>query len=328
MSIGSAAAKAGNWFKKAGKSVSESAIGQATKKAGQKAGDVTSKAVEKVQEEGVKEATKSVGKSAVGGAIGGGLIGGGVGGVAGIATGADEDNTKSLIVTGALAGAFGGAAFRGIKTAIKGGAKAGGKAVSESTELAIRNSNEIIESSGKAAAKDMAEGATNHAVNDGAKGMLGNAGAKFDDIGTRIRNRVDNVTADEVKTATREYRRGEEALDVINANRDNISKENYDNLMEAANKYMNPRAETAFGSTKANVIAKSAQGGMIGAGGGAIIGGVDAAVDGDDDTSIIGGIVRGGLIGGLVGGAAGGTSHLISGNNGGRLFGTANTSAL
>lgn len=64
----------------------------------------------------------------------------------------------------------------------------------------------------------------------------------------------------------------------------------------------------------ANMISGAIEGGAIFGVSGAITGGLSAAFDGNDDTTIIGGAIKGGLIGGSIGAFAGGAYAYKTGN--------------
>jgi len=232
-----------------------------------------------IAKESASEATEKVssgiGKNSfVGGAVGA-VSGAGIGGITGMATGADEDNQNGMIVTGALAGITGGAIVGGLF------------------------GNNITKIAG-----GIAKGASNEAVEGGAKGLLKNVGAsaqdftdKIDDIGGKVANKITN---DHIAKNFGGYTL-EEAKEVFRN----------DLIDDAVNKV----------SKKANTLGGVAQGAIMGSVGGAVIGGIGGGIDEDD--TFIGGALKGGLIGGTLGGIGGGVSGYF--NNNAKLF--ANTTA-
>lgn len=86
-------------------------------------------------------------------------------------------------------------------------------------------------------------------------------------------------------------------------------------VAEAVSKTEKGAAMSAGATSRlVNGVEGAIEAGIVGAGGGAIIGGTSAALDGDEDTGIIGGAIKGGLVGGILGGAAGGTAGAILDN--------------
>lgn len=217
----------------------------------------------------------SRGKNALIGSAVGGISGAGIGGITGMATGADEDSQNGMIVTGALAGITGGAIVGGLF------------------------GNNITKVAG-----GIAKGASNEAVEGGAKGFLKNVGAsaqdfadKIDDVGEKVANKITNnhiaknfsgYTLDEAREVFRN-----------------------DLIDDAVNKV----------SKKANTLGGAAQGAIMGSVSGAVVGGVAGGIDEDD--TFIGGALKGGLIGGTLGGIGGGVSGYF--NNNAKLL--ANTTA-
>lgn len=217
----------------------------------------------------------SRGKNALIGSVVGGVSGAGIGGITGMATGADEDSQNGMIVTGALAGMTGGAIVGGLF------------------------GNNITKIAG-----GIAKGASNEAVEGGAKGVLGKVGAsaqdfadKIDDVGEKVANKITNnhiaknfsgYTLDEAREVFRN-----------------------DLIDDAVNKV----------SKKANTLGGAAQGAIMGSVSGAVVGGVAGGIDEDD--TFLGGALKGGLIGGTLGGIGGGVSGYF--NNNAKLF--ANTTA-
>ena len=255
-------------------------------------------------------------KNALLGGAAGALIGGGAGGIMATASGADDDNTKAMIVTGALAGGIGGALVGGgakmlgkgagsVASASSGGGKALGQAASD------------VAQNGVEAAADIAAGEANHSVMGGAKGFFEDIGSKLDDLGSSIRNAVD---AEDIAFNNK----AQEALGKYGTFKGSVEGTP---LSEDTFNFMKGLAdENATGSTLGNVLGKAGQGAAIGAAGGLITGGIAGATD--EDESLAGGALRGALAGGLLGGIGGGASHLVTGNNGGRLFNSAVTSAV
>lgn len=217
----------------------------------------------------------SRGKNALIGSVVGGISGAGIGGITGMATGADEDSQNGMIVTGALAG-------------IAGGAMVGGLFGNNITKVA----------------GGIAKGASNEAVEGGAKGFLKNVGASAQDFADKI----DNV--------------GEKAANKITNNHIAKNFSGY-TLDEAREVFRNDLIDDAVNkvSKKANTLGGAAQGAIMGSVSGAVVGGVAGGIDEDD--TFIGGALKGGLIGGTLGGIGGGVSGYF--NNNAKLF--ANTTA-
>lgn len=203
-------------------------------------------------------------KNAIIGSVVGGISGAGIGGLAGMATGADEDNQNGMIVTGALAG-------------IAGGAMVGG--------LFGKNITKV--------AGGIAKGASNEAVEGGAKGLLKNAGAsaqkftdKIDDFGESISKNISK----------------KEKLNLVR----NIKKEHPEKGIQQILKDPENAESIAKAVRKGNTLGGAAQGAIMGAVPGVVIGGISGASDEDD--TFIGGAIKGGLIGGALGGIGGGVS--------------------
>lgn len=274
-------------------------------KAGTKTGAKGADAVEDIVEEKVKS---SRGKNALIGSAIGGISGAGVGGIASMATGADEDNQNGMIVTGALAG-------------ITGGAMVGG--------LFGKNITKV--------AGGIAKGASNEAVEGGAKGFLKNVGAsaqdfadKIDDVGENISKKFNKDFIDQNSSIRKEMAyqikknqggTAQEALEKARNITDAMSSGSYEpeNVMEqmVGNIYNDNVAKIRRG----NAIGGAAQGAIMGSVGGAVVGGVAGGIDEDD--TFIGGALKGGLIGGTLGGIGGGVSGYF--NNNAKLL--ANTTA-
>lgn len=219
------------------------------------------------------------GKNALIGSAVGGISGAGIGGIAGMATGADKDNQNGMIVTGALAGMAGGAMVGGLF------------------------GNNITKVAG-----GIAKGASNEAVEDGAKGLLKNVGASTQDFADKI----DNIGY----TAQHKYTRakGKEASKII-------SEMQKAGDFETIDKKSFIEGLTGGVKREGATLGGAAQGAIMGSVGGAVIGGISGGID-DDDT-FIGGALKGGLIGGTLGGIGGGVSGYF--NNNAKLF--ANTTA-
>lgn len=221
----------------------------------------------------------SRGKNALIGSVVGGISGAGIGGITGMATGADEDSQNGMIVTGALAG-------------IAGGAMVGGLFGNNITKVA----------------GGIAKGASNEAVEGGAKGFLKNVGASAQDFADKIDN-IGNKVQHKYTGA-----KGREASKIIAGMQeagefDVIDKKSF--------------IEGLTGGVKREgaTLGGAAQGAVMGSVSGAVVGGVAGGIDEDD--TFIGGALKGGLIGGTLGGIGGGVSGYF--NNNARLF--ANTTA-
>lgn len=271
----------------------EARLGQAAKdgaKAGTKTGAKGADAVEDIVEEKVKS---SRGKNALIGSAVGGISGAGIGGITGMATGADEDNQNGMIVTGALAG-------------IAGGAMVGGLFGNNITKVA----------------GGIAKGASNEAVEGGAKGLLKNVGAsaqnfadKIDDVGGKVSKKL-------VNNKEKVLRNG--VFDTLE--KQGFSKIDAQELSHGV--YGDSKIKDSLLSyTKtANTLGGAAQGAIMGSAGGALVGGVAGGIDEDD--TFIGGALKGGLIGGAVGGIGGGVSGYF--NNSAKILSntTANVNSL
>lgn len=221
----------------------------------------------------------SRGKNALIGSVVGGISGAGIGGITGMATGADEDSQNGMIVTGALAG-------------IAGGAMVGGLFGNNITKVA----------------GGIAKGASNEAVEGGAKGLLKNAGAsaqnfadKIDDIGYTVQHKYTGA-------------KGKEASKII-------SEMQKAGDFETIDKKSFIEGLTGGVKRKGAMIGGAAQGAIMGSVSGAVVGGVAGGIDEDD--TFIGGALKGGLIGGTLGGIGGGVSGYF--NNNAKLL--ANTTA-
>lgn len=284
------------------KAAENGVIGKAAAKAG------TADAVKDIVQEGENKIARGTKRNALIGSAIGGISGAGVGGIAGMATGADKDNQNGMIVTGALAGMAGGAMVGGLF------------------------GNNISKVAG-----GIAKGASNEAVEGGAKGLLKNAGAstqnfadKIDDIGENISKKFNKDFIDQNSSIRKEMAyqikknqggTAQEALEKARNITDAMSSGSYEpeNVMEqmVGNIYNDNVAKMRRG----NAIGKAAQEAIIGSAGGALVGGVAGGIDEDD--TFIGGALKGGLIGGAVGGIGGGVSGYF--NNNAKLF--ANTTA-
>ena len=221
----------------------------------------------------------SRGKNALIGSAVGGISGAGIGGITGMATGADEDNQNGMIVTGALAGITGGAIVGGLF------------------------GNNITKVAG-----GIAKGASNEAVEGGAKGFLKNVGAsaqdfadKIDDIGYTVQHKYTGAKGKEASKIISEMQKAGDF--------ETIDKKSF--------------IEGLTGGVKREgaTIGGAAQGAIMGSVSGAVVGGVAGGIDEDD--TFIGGALKGGLIGGTLGGIGGGVSGYF--NNNAKLF--ANTTA-
>lgn len=270
-------------------------IGKAAAKAG------TADAVEDIVQEGGKKIARGTKRNALIGSAIGGISGAGVGGIAGMATGADEDNQNGMIVTSALAGMAGGAMVGGLF----------GNSISK-------------------VAGGIAKGASNEAVEGGAKGLLKKAGASaqnfvdkgagssLDNIGNNIAKKASK--SGRLEVAKEIHRRtggtAKEALDFVNDLASNSEALRSMDQSDALVKTMK----------KANAIGGAAQGAIMGSASGALIGGVAGGID--EDETFIGGALKGGLIGGAVGGIGGGVSGYF--NNSAKILSntTANVNSL
>lgn len=269
--------------------------------------------VEDIVDEGVK-ATKAGGggpgkgggtrkRNALIGSAVGGVAGAGIGGITGMVTGADEDNQNGLIVTGALAGVAGGAMVGGLF------------------------GNSITKVAG-----GIAKGASNEAVEGGAKGLLKNAGASaqrfadkgvnaIDDIGEGISKKITSRAGAKAEASWTQdmLERGYGLADLL---------DDGTVMGDAMNRSRGKAVtEAVEGVTRrANTIGGAAQGAIIGSAGGALVGGVAGGLD--EDESFIGGALKGGLVGGTLGGIGGGASGFL--NNNARILSntTANVKSL
>ena len=219
------------------------------------------------------------GKNALIGSAVGGISGAGIGGITGMATGADEDDQNGMIVTGALAG-------------IAGGAMVGGLFGNNITKIA----------------GGIAKGASNEAVEGGAKGVLGKVGASAQDFADKIDN-IGNKVQHKYTGA-----KGREASKIIAGMQeagefDVIDKKSF--------------IEGLTGGVKREgaTLGGAAQGAIMGSVSGAVVGGVAGGIDEDD--TFLDGALKGGLIGGTLGGIGGGVSGYF--NNNAKLL--ANTTA-
>lgn len=253
-------------------------------------------AVEDIVEEKVKS---SRGKNALIGSAVGGISGAGIGGITGMATGADKDDQNGMIVTGALAGMTGGAIVGGLF------------------------GNNISKVAG-----GIAKGASNEAVEGGAKGFLSNVGAsvqdfadKIDDVGERISNNISRGAKQEQVNLIKDIKRANPKMttsQILNDLRNSegilngVYSENAENITKMVH--------------RGNTIGGAAQGAIMGSVSGAVVGGVAGGIDEDD--TFLGGALKGGLIGGTLGGIGGGVSGYF--NNNARLFTntTANVNSL
>jgi len=215
------------------------------------------------------------------GAVIGAGLGAGAGGLTGVVSGADEDDIKGMIVTGALAGGTGGALVGGAKSV---------RNYKKTTALL----NDIDD-----VAKDIATGGANHAVKDGAKGVLSKVGAsaqniadKIDDIGYQVQH---NYTGKKGKEASKIISEMQKAGDF-----DIIDKKSF---VEGLTDGIKQKGATLGGA---------AQGAIIGSTGGAVIGGIAGGID--EDETVLGGALKGGFIGGSLGGIGGGVSGYFNNN--------------
>lgn len=275
------------------------------------AGNVgSSDAVEEIVNEGGKKIVSKTKRNALIGSAIGGISGAGIGGIAGMATGADKDNQNGMIVTGALAGMAGGAMVGGLF------------------------GNSITKVAG-----GIAKGASNEAVEDGAKGLLKNVGAsaqdftdKIDDIGTNVYKKATKQSRLELAKQIRKNSNvtPKQALSMANKAASSSAEELKKGITVALDdgsigKLAGMEADDIELFTKSirtgNTLGGAAQGAIMGSVSGAIVGGVAGGID-DDDT-FIGGALKGGLIGGTLGGIGGGVSGYF--NNNAKLF--ANTTA-
>jgi hypothetical protein len=239
-------------------------------------GKVAADSADDVVESGAKNAVRAGGsrkRNALIGSAVGGISGAGIGGIAGMATGADEDNQNGMIVTGALAG-------------IAGGAMVGGLFGNNITKIA----------------GGIAKGASNEAVEGGAKGLLKNAGASTQRFADKIDNFGENVSNKLIKNKNNKLK--DEIFE-------GLQKQGFDtrDALELTDGLYGdskvlPKLE-AYGKT-AITIGGAAQGAIIGSTSGAVIGGISGAID-EDDTALSGAL-RGGFIGGTLGGIGGGAS--------------------
>ena len=234
------------------------------------------------------------GKNALIGSAVGGISGAGIGGITGMATGADKDDQNGMIVTGALAGITGGAIVGGLF------------------------GNNITKVAG-----GIAKGASNEAVEGGAKGFLKNVGAsaqdfadKIDDVGERISNNISRGAKQEQVNLIKDVKR---------ANPEMTTSQILNDLRNSEGILNGVYSENAENITKmvhrGNTIGGAAQGAIMGSVSGAVVGGVAGGIDEDD--TFLGGALKGGLIGGTIGGIGGGVSGYF--NNNAKLF--ANTTA-
>jgi hypothetical protein len=265
-------------------------------------GKVAADSADDVVESGAKNAVRAGGsrkRNALIGSVVGGISGAGIGGIAGMATGADEDNQNGMIVTGALAG-------------IAGGAMVGGLFGNNITKIA----------------GGIAKGASNEAVEGGAKGFLKNVGAsaqdftdKIDDIGERISNNISRSSKQEQVNLIKDIKRANPEMTTSQILNDLRNSEGILNGVYSEN-----AENIAKMVRKGNTIGGAAQGAIIGSAGGALVGGVAGGLD--EDESFIGGALKGGLVGGTLGGIGGGASGFF--NNNARILSntTANVKSL
>lgn len=230
----------------------------------------------------------SRGKNALIGSAVGGISGAGIGGITGMATGADEDNQNGMIVTGALAG-------------IAGGAMVGGLFGNNITKVA----------------GGIAKGASNEAVEGGAKGLLKNVGAsaqnfadKIDDVGGKVSKKL-------VNNKEKVLRNG--VFDTLE--KQGFSKIDAQELSHGVYGDSKIKDNLLSYTKTANTLGGAAQGAIMGSVSGAVVGGIAGGIDEDD--TFIGGALKGGLIGGTLGGIGGGVSGYF--NNNAKLL--ANTTA-
>ena len=252
----------------------------------------------------------SRGKNALIGSAVGGISGAGIGGITGMATGADKDDQNGMIVTGALAGITGGAIVGGLF------------------------GNNITKVAG-----GIAKGASNEAVEGGAKGFLKNVGAsaqdftdKIDDIGTNVYKKATRQSRLELAKQIRKNSNvtPKQALSMANKAASSSAEELKKGITVALDdgsigKLAGMEADDIELFTKSirtgNTLGGAAQGAIMGSVSGAVVGGVAGGIDEDD--TFIGGALKGGLIGGTLGGIGGGVSGYF--NNNAKLF--ANTTA-
>jgi hypothetical protein len=227
-------------------------------------------------------------KNALIGSAVGGISGAGIGGITGMATGADKDDQNGMIVTGALAGMTGGAIVGGLF------------------------GNNITKVAG-----GIAKGASNEAVEGGAKGFLSNVGASVQDFADKIDDVGENVSKKLINNKGKTVRSG--VFDALE--KQGFSTIDAQELSHGV--YGDSKVKDALSSyTKtANTLGGAAQGAIMGSVSGAVVGGVAGGIDEDD--TFLGGALKGGLIGGTLGGIGGGVSGYF--NNNAKLF--ANTTA-
>lgn len=254
-------------------------------------GKVAADSADDVVESGAKNAVRAGGsrkRNALIGSAVGGISGAGIGGIAGMATGADEDNQNGMVVTGALAGMAGGAMVGGLF------------------------GNNITKVAG-----GIAKGASNEAVEGGAKGFLKNVGASAQDFADKIDNVGGKVSKKLVNNKDKVLRNG--VFDTLE--KQGFSKIDAQELSHGV--YGDSKIKDSLLSyTKtANTLGGAAQGAIMGSVSGAVVGGVAGGIDEDD--TFLGGALKGGLIGGTLGGIGGGVSGYF--NNNAKLF--ANTTA-
>lgn len=291
------------------KAAENGVIGKATAKAG------TADAVEEIVQEGGNKIARGTKRNALVGSAIGGVSGAGIGGIAGMATGADEDNQNGMIVTGALAGMAGGAMVGGLF----------GNSISK-------------------VAGGIAKGASNEAVEGGAKGLLKKAGAsaqnfadKIDDIGTNVYKKTTKQSRLELAKQIKKNSNltSKEALRMANkaasSSADELEKGIVMTLDDGSIgrlKGMEPKDIESLTKSihTGNTLGGAAQGAIMGSAGGALVGGVAGGIDEDD--TFIGGALKGGLIGGAVGGIGGGASGYF--NNSAKILSntTANVNSL
>lgn len=269
-------------------------------------GKVAADSADDVVESGAKNAVRAGGsrkRNALIGSAVGGISGAGIGGIAGMATGADEDNQNGMIVTGALAGMAGGAMVGGLF------------------------GNNITKIAG-----GIAKGASNEAVEGGAKGLLKKAGASAQRFADKGVNAIDDIGEGISKKITGRAGAKAEAswtADMLERGYGLADLLDDGTVMGDAMNRSRGKAvtEAVEGVTrKANTIGGAAQGAIMGSAGGALVGGVAGGIDEDD--TFIGGALKGGLIGGAVGGIGGGVSGYF--NNSAKILSntTANVNSL
>jgi len=230
----------------------------------------------------------SRGKNALIGSVVGGISGAGIGGITGMATGADEDSQNGMIVTGALAG-------------IAGGAMVGGLFGNNITKVA----------------GGIAKGASNEAVEGGAKGVLGKVGASAQDFTDKIDDIGGKVSKKLVNNKEKVLRNG--VFDTLEEQ--GFSKIDAQELSHGVYGDSKIKDNLLSYTKTANTLGGAAQGAIMGSVSGAVVGGVAGGIDEDD--TFLGGALKGGLIGGTLGGIGGGVSGYF--NNNAKLF--ANTTA-